>query len=481
MNAQVRRLFWVVLAMFLALGCALTLIQVVQASSLFEDPRNTRRLYRSAETDRGPIVVEGTPIAYSERPEDSQIYNRLYPEGPLYAGLTGYFSAMNFQATGIENAEDQVLTGEGTALFWQRTKDMFAGQTRRGGGVGLTINPVVQKAAASGIGDRTGAAVALDVKTGAVLAMYSSPSFDPTPLASNSTDVAEKAETELENDPGRPLENRAIAGNTYPPGSVFKIITTIAMLENGTQPDTVLDSPVSMTLPNTSTQLFNIDQVPCGSGKVTLTEAFARSCNTTFALASEKMAANQLSTVASRFGFGEPLSIPLNVTPSSVPEEMDKAQLALSSIGQYDVKVTPLQMAMIAQAIGNGGEMMKPYLVGQILDAANQVQSETKPSSMGKPVSSTVARDLTGMMKAVVDEPYGTGQSMALAGVSVAAKTGTAEAGDFTNAWAVAFAPADDPKIAVAVVVEGDESDPYPHGGDVAGPIVRSMLEGGLG
>lgn len=482
MNSQVRRLFWLVLAMFLTLGVAVTLIQFVDAASLYSDARNTRRLIQAAERDRGPIVVAGTPVAYSERLEDSRLYQRTYPEGPLYASITGYFSAMNLQATGLEGTENEVLEGESTELFAQRLRDLAAGRERRGGGVGLTINPQIQSAAAAGIGDRAGAAVALDTQTGAILGMYSSPSFDPNPLASLDTDVAAQAAQALEEDPARPLLNRAIGGDLYAPGSVFKILTSAAMLETGVKTDTVLPSPVSTTLPNSSHELFNIDQVECGTGEVTLAEAFARSCNTTFAIASENLPAGQLAEVTARFGFGTDLKVPLQVTPSQFPEQMDAAQLAMSSIGQYDVRVTPLQMAMVAQAVANDGELMHPYLIAEVLDASNQVTSTTKPSSLGRAVSADVANSLTEMMQQVVDQPYGSGQSMAISGVPVAAKTGTAETleGSRTNAWAVAFAPADNPRIAVAVVVEGNDADPAPHGGEVAGPIARSLLESGL-
>ncbi|WP_350258268.1 peptidoglycan D,D-transpeptidase FtsI family protein [Scrofimicrobium sp. R131] len=483
MNAQVRRIFAVALLMFLVLALSLTLIQVVNAPSLKADGRNSRQILQAAERERGAIIVEGNPIAYSERLDDgTERFRRVYPAGGTYAAVTGFFSAVNLYATGMEAAANEVLEGETSELFMQRLRNLFAGRPRQGGGVELTLSAALQQAAADALGDRAGAVVVEDVKTGKILALYSSPTFDPNPLASLDTAVALEADQNLQDDPSRPMNNRAIASDRYAPGSVFKILTATAMLESGLTPDTVVDSPPTMTLPGTETQLSNIEGSYCGSGQVSLREAFARSCNTTFALAVANLPAGKLQQVTKDYGFGAELEIPLEVTPSYFPDELNAAQLATSAIGQFEVAVTPLQMAMVTQAVANGGQMMQPYLVNRTLDADNRERSVTEPEVLATPISAEVAAQLTDMMKAVVSEPYGTGASMALDGVSVAAKTGTAEVGDgsYTNAWSVAFAPADNPQLAVSVIVEGDENNPTPHGGDVAGPIVRKLLEVGL-
>lgn len=469
--------------MFLTLGLAATVIQFFSAPTLIADGRNSRRILQAAERDRGPIIVDETPVAFSDRLDDgTERFQRVYPEGELYAPITGYFSSVNLSATGMEEAVGTILDGDTSDLFAQRLRNLFAGRSRQGGGVELTIDSSLQQVAAGALGDRKGAVVVEEAKTGRILALYSSPSFNPNPLASLDSAEVAKADEQLQKDPDRPLANRAIASDRYAPGSVFKILTSVAMLESGVDADTELDSPVSITLPGTETELSNIESSECGTGFVTLTEAFARSCNTTFALASEDLPDGKLAEVAARFGFGESLSIPLAVTPSYFPDDTNAAQLAMSSIGQYEVAVTPLQMAMVAQAIANDGKMLRPYLVDSVLDADNRQVSKGAPEELGQPISSDIAKTLTRMMKAVVDEPYGTGTSMAMYDVSVAAKTGTAEVGDGStaNAWAVAFAPADDPQLVVSVIVEGDESDPWPHGGTVAGPIVRQLLEAGL-
>lgn len=483
MNSQIRKLFVVVLMMFAALGLAATNIQFIQAPSLNADGRNSRTVLHAAEIDRGPIIVDGSAIASSTKVEDSQRYQRSYSNGPLYASVTGSFSVFN-QATGMEAAAQSILDGDSQVLLAQRVRNLFTGSQRQGGGVVLTLDSAMQQVAASALDGKKGAVVALNAKTGAVLALYSSPSYDPNTLAVFDSASADAAYQELLSDSSSPLSNRAIAGNRYAPGSTFKILTTIALLENGVAtPDTTMDSPVQATLPGTSTTISNIESTTCGDGHPTLTEAFARSCNTTFVLASDSLTHDELADVAKRFGFGSELSIPLEVTPSEFPETTDAAQLAMSAIGQYDVQVTPMQMAMIAQTVANGGTEMKPYLIDQVVDSDLQVQSTTSPEELGTPISSDIASQLTQMMEAVVDEPYGSGTSMAIDGVQVAAKTGTAELGDGSgraNAWAVGFAPADDPQIAFAVVVEGDDSEPVPHGGAVAGPIAKALLEAGL-
>ena len=482
MNNQIRKIFIIVLLMFALLGVGVTNTQFISASSLNADARNQRTILHAAETDRGPIIVDKTAIASSEREADSKRYARSYAEGPLYASVTGYFSSVGNASTGIEAAEEDVLDGQSQTLLGQRLRNLLTGQNRQGGGVELTLNPDMQKAAAAALGNRKGAVVALDAQTGAVLAMYSAPTFDPNQLASSDASAVSDAFSALSSDPSNPLLNRTIS-ERYAPGSTFKILTTIALIENHlADPDMHMPSPVSATLPGTATEVSNIESSTCGDGNPTLTEAFARSCNTTFVLASEQLTNQQLVDVTNRFGFGRETQIPLSVTPSVFPADADAAQLAMSSIGQYTVQTTPLQMAQVAQTIANDGQMMAPYLIGSIVDADNQVVRTTTPPDAGRPISSETASTLRTMMEAVVSQPYGTGTTMALPNVSVAAKTGTAETGegDRANAWAVGFAPADNPRIAFAVLVEGDDTNPTPHGGDVAGPIARAVLEAGL-
>ncbi|QPK81434.1 penicillin-binding protein 2 [Schaalia sp. ZJ405] len=483
MNHQIRRLFLVILLMFALLGFGVTNSQFIQAPSLNADPRNERTILHSAEVDRGPIIVDGNAIASSSKIDGSRRFQRTYAQGPLYAGITGYFSAAVSQSTGLEASAESILDGNSQALLGQRLKNLFTGEKRQGGGVVLTIRPKMQQIAAEQLGNRKGAVVALDAKTGAVLAMYSSPSYDPNALAIFDSSKVSDTYSSLANDPNKPLINRTIGGDRYAPGSTFKILTTIGLLEKQlATPDTTMPSPVSTTLPGTVTNVANSNNLACGDGNPTLTEAFARSCNTTFIIASEKMTTADFTDITSRFGFNEKDTIPLPVTPSVFPDDADAAQLAMASIGQYTVQVTPLKMAQVAQAIANNGTMMKPYLIDQIVDADLQPQSTTTPKVAGHPISPEIASQLNTMMQAVVNRPYGTGTQIGIPGVSVAAKTGTAETGTqgFTNGWAVGFAPANDPQIAFAVIVEGDASNPVTYGAVAASPIARALVEAGL-
>ncbi len=483
MNPQIRRLYLVVFVLFSMLALAATYIQVIAAPSLNADSRNARTIYQDLEFDRGPIIVAGDAIARSTLIEGTRRYQREYPGGALYAPITGWFSSALSSKTGLEESMNDALRGESVSLFQQRIQDLFTGKEPRGGAVALTVKPAVQQAAADLFASRRGGAVALDPTTGAILALYSSPSFDPTGLASSDTSAATKLSDTLEHDPNRPLINRAIAGDRYPPGSAFKIVTAAAMLESGqVTPDSTVDGPASIPLPGTDISLPNITGLPCGSGKPTLTEAFARSCNTPFGSGALSVGGATLAAKARDFGFGESLDIPLAVTPSVAEAPPDQAKLAMTGIGQSDVQVTPLQMAMVGAAVANGGKIMKPYLVESILNADLETMSTTTPELLTTALTPEVANQLRTMMEAVVTQPYGTGTELASASVPVAAKTGTAETGrDRTIAWTIAFAPVDQPRVVVAVALEGDDDTPYVYGGSDAAPIARAMIDAAVG
>lgn len=478
MNNQIRKLFIVLFAMMLALALAATYIQFVKAPELNADSRNSRTILHAAELDRGPIVVDGVAVAESVQIPDSRRYSRSYPGGDLYAHLTGWFSANLGSSSGLESAADSVLEGDAPTLWSQRIQDLLTGRERRGGGINLTINSQMQEAAKAALGGRVGTVVAIEAKTGAIRALYSSPSFDPNQLSNSDSAAAMEYYKSLDADPAKPLYNRAIEGDRYAPGSVFKIITAAAMLESGVTPDTKVNGPAAYRLPGTETDLRNITGVACGDGNPTLTEAFARSCNTTFAEAGVTLGAQTLREKAEAFGVGDELAIPIAVTPSQFPSDLNEPQTALSAIGQADVQVTPLQMAMVGAAVANDGTQMKPYLIDSVLNADLEVQTTTEPEVFATPITPEVAAQLRTMMVAVVETRYGTGGTMYLDGQTVAAKTGTAEAGDHNIAWSVGFAANDNP-IVVAVAIQGDEMNPYVGGGTDAGPVVRQVLQAG--
>jgi penicillin-binding protein A len=478
MNTPLRRISLVVIAMFLALMGAATWVQYVQAAQLNADPRNVRTLYREYDNFRGPIVVGGEPIATSTPVDDPFGYLRAYASGPLYAHVTGYYSIV-YGRTGLERAANDVLTGTADSLFLSRVQDLVTGRQPQGSSVELTVVPAVQQAAAEALGGQRGAVVALDPATGAILAMVSSPSFDPNLLAAHDIGQVNEAYRALDDDPASPLVNRAIAGDTYPPGSTFKLIDAAAALESGMTPDTPLPAPDVLPLPASSAEIRNFGGASCGGGgPVSLTEALRISCNTAFAQLGLDLGADALREQAEQFGWGAPLQVPLRVTPSRFPEDPDQPQTALTAIGQHDVRVTPLQMAMVTAAIANGGEQMAPYLVATVRSPDLDVVEEASPDVLRTPISEATATALRDMMVQVVET--GTGTAARISGVQVAGKTGTAQTADDAgpHAWFTAFAPADAPQVAVAVMVEnGGSLGNEATGGRVAAPIARAVIE----
>jgi peptidoglycan glycosyltransferase len=481
MNAPVRRLSLVVAVLFASLLVSTTLIQYVFAADLNARPDNRRTLLSTFARERGAILVGQTPVAKSVPVDDEYKYQRVYDEGPLYAHVTGSYSFFGASG-GLEQAENSLLSGSSDKLFYRRVSDLFTGRRAQGANVETTLDPKVQAAAADGLKGIKGAAVALDPKSGAILAMVSNPTYDPNDLASHDLREVEKNSTALNKDPGKPLLNRSI-NELYPPGSVFKVVTAAAALSTGEYTEnSVLPGPAVLDLPDTSADLPNHDDRACSpSGEVTMTEALAVSCNTAFAYLGMQIGADALQSQAAKFGFGDALSVPMRVTPSSVPGEMNKPQLAQSSIGQYDVRVTPLQMAMVAAGVANRGVVMKPYLVESVIGSDLAVIESADPQELSQAVTPEVAAQLTRMMEAVVED--GTGTRAQIDGVAVAGKTGTAQHGEGrkAHAWFISFAPANDPEIAVAVIAEdGGVAGSEAGGGTVAAPIAKQMMEARL-
>jgi peptidoglycan glycosyltransferase len=483
-NTPLRRLATVVTIMFLALMMGATWVQFVQAPSLNADQRNVRTLYREFGNFRGPIVAGGEAIASSTPVDDSYGYQRSYANGPLYAPVTGFYSIV-YRRSGIEEWFNTELNGSADSLFYERLQDLVTGRQTRGASVELTIDPVVQQAAWDALGDQTGAVVAIDPTTGAILAMVSKPSFDPNVLASHDLAAVRAAWESLLADPGDPMVNRAIAGDTYPPGSTFKLVTAAAALESGLTADTPVAAPAELLLPQTSTTLRNFGGSACSpTGAMTLADALRISCNTAFAQIGLDLGDDALRTQAEAFGFGSPLNVPMKVTESRFPADPDAPQTALSAIGQYEVRVTPLQVAMVSAAIANDGVQMTPYLVQAVRSQDLTVVSQTEPSELARPISAGTAEQLRSMMVGVVEN--GTGRSARISGVTVAGKTGTAQTTDDVppHAWFTAFAPADagaTPRVAVAVVVEhGGSMGNEATGGAVAAPIARAVIEAAL-
>jgi len=487
MNTSLRRVSIAIMALIVLLLANATLTQVFTADGLRSDPRNQRVLLDEYSRQRGQISAGGQLLAYSTSTEGRFRFLRVYPNPLAYAPVTGFYS-LRYSSAGLERAEDGVLNGSDERLFGRRLADFFTGRDPRGGNVATTLNPQVQQAAWDAMqkgcnGPCKGAVVALEPSTGKILAMVSAPSYDPNLLASHDVDEQSTAWEQLRDDPNSPLVNRAIS-ETYPPGSTFKVITTAAALQGGATEDTQLTAASRIALPDSTATLENYGGSSCGSGPTaSLRDAFAKSCNTSFVQLGIKTGADALRGTARAFGLDSaPLPIPLQVAESAVGPMSDQAALGMSSIGQKDVAMTPLQNAVVAATIANDGVRMAPYLVDDLKgpDLANL--STTTPQEVRRAVSSQVATTLTDLM---IGAEQATQQKGAIAGVQIASKTGTAEHGtDPRNtpphAWYIAFAPAKAPKVAVAVLVENGGDRLSATGGALAAPIGRATIAAAL-
>lgn len=479
MNRELRGVSIVVLLMFIALFSSSTIIQVFQQDNLKADGRNARTLYASFSAERGPILVDGEPIAVSVPVDDEYKYQRQYTNGPLYSAITGYFT-LNQGNTGIEGALNDYLSGTANEQFLDQINAIITGQNPKGAAVELTIDPVVQQAAWDALGDQKGAVIALDPKTGGILAMVSKPTFDPASLATHDGAAFRQAYDALLNDPDDPLINRTIAGDLNPPGSTFKLVVTAAALESGLSPDTEFPNPPTLTLPQSTAVITNAEGGTCGGGEnASIATALRLSCNIPFAQLGLQLGYSTISKEAREFGFEDDgLKVPMLVEPSVYPPTESDAEQMLSSFGQASDRVSPLQMAMVSAAIANGGQLMKPTLVESILAPDFSELQGFAPEVYSTPISGTTASTMTGMM--VNGVANGAASNARISGIDVAGKTGTAENGDGEpyTLWFTGFAPANDPRVAIAVVVEnGGGLGQSGFGNRVAAPIARTVME----
>ncbi|MFL6160003.1 MAG: peptidoglycan D,D-transpeptidase FtsI family protein, partial [Marmoricola sp.] len=394
---------------------------------------------------------------------------------------------------GIESSQNDVLTGDAPGLFVNRVIDILGNQAPKGGDVSLTINAAAQKAAYDGLkklgANTRGAVVAIEPATGRILAMVSSPTFNPNRLATHDFTVASRYYSRLLNEKLAPLNNRAIE-ERLPPGSTFKLVTAAAALSSGKyQPDTLVDGGALLDLPQTSTNLPNESRGSCGGSKITLTRALEVSCNVAFGSIGLDLGGEAIRKQAEKFGFNSSqpyftgLDDPLtSQVQSQFPADLDPPQGALSAIGQANVTATPLQMAMVAAGIANNGKVMKPYVVDEIrsadLDVIKPVDPVPLDPSDPQAISSAVARKLTEMMVSVVDN--GTGRTAQIPGVKVAGKTGTAQSlkSRPPYAWFVSFAPSENARVAVAVLIQDANVDRDAiSGSGLAAPIAKAVME----
>ena len=472
MNRQIRAVSLLAGLMFLALMVNLTGSAMFRQASLNNDPHNVRVRDAEFSQNRGNILVGSRPIATTTSSNGKFAYQRVYLSGPKYAPITGYYSYY-YGRSMLEQTQNAQLTGTSDAQWLSRITGTLSGHKPEGGSITTTINAKAQDAAWNGLKGKKGAVVALDYTTGAVLAMASSPSYDPNELASHHLNDTTRAWKNLVADPSSPLSNRATR-EIYPPGSTFKLVTAAAALQNGYHPNSMVDSPENWILPGTRTPLTN--ETNCGGSRITLAHALDISCNTAFGKVGVSLGQDKIRDQAERFGFGKVVSSDVSSVASRFPQNLTDAQLAQSSIGQFDVAASPLQMAMVTAGIANGGKLMTPYLTAQVRASNLQVVSEHHPKQMSQPMTKESAEQLKAMMVSVVNN--GTGKRARINGTTVGGKTGTAQTvkGKAPYAWFVGWS--DNPHVAVAVFIQSsDTAINEVSGGRLAAPIARDVIE----
>jgi peptidoglycan glycosyltransferase len=481
MIRQINRVTGILMLLILALIVNVSYIQVFQAKHLHSEPGNQRVLLNEYSRQRGAIVVGSKSIAFSQATNDALKYLRKYPEGSEYASVTGFYSQV-YGATALEQKENDILAGNDSRFFVNRLSQLFANRKPAGGAVRLTLNANAQRAAMRGLAGRTGAVIAIDASTGALLAVASSPSFDPNLLSSHDPDVIQKTYEALTANPKEPLLNRALA-MALPPGSTFKLVTAAAALESGRYTlHSLLPGPARIKLPQSDHYLSNWTGQACGPGnKVSLERALAISCNTAFAWLGMQLGASALQAQAEKFGFETSFDVPMTSATSHFPKKADQAQTAMSAIGQFDVQATTLQMAMVSASIANGGVTMEPYLVSQVLGPDLNILQNATPTAFGRSVSPKHATSLQSMMLAVVNS--GTGSNARIYGTKVGGKTGTAQnaPGSPAHAWFTGWAKSGDTKVAVAVVLQNGGGAREISGNGLAAPIARDVMRATLG
>lgn len=475
MNQAIRSAWVVAIAMFALVLGSLTYVQFFQAQELNDNDWNSRQLYQDFGRQRGAILVDGRAIAESVPSNDEFNYQRVYNEPELYAHLTGYYS-LSLSSTQLEAEQSEILAGTSSSLFYDRVVRMFSGVDSQGASIELTIDPEIQRLAFDLIPEgQRGSIVVMEPSTGNILAMVSKPSYDPNLLSGHDTAIIEENAARLSEQPGLSIYMNPATQSLVAPGSVFKLIDAAAALESGQyDAESEIPNPPALEFPGTGYALPNFVTGGCASRSTADLEfALEQSCNTPFAQIALELGEEAIQDQAAKFGFGEALQIPTQVVASDFPSDLADTELAQSAIGQFDTRVTPLQMAMVASAIANDGQQMKPQLIKSIRAADLELIESPEPEVLRQSVSQETADQLTDWMVNVVDN--GTATAAQVPGVQVAGKTGTAEVtetGD--NAWFTGFAPADNPQVALSIVMENVD---IPTGQQLTSPSAKRLIE----
>ncbi|MCU1389199.1 MAG: penicillin-binding protein [Ilumatobacteraceae bacterium] len=486
MNKQIRRLAAGLLVCYLILFVQLNLLQVVKRTELADNPDNTRAILRDFDKARGKIVTaDGVTIAESvpSAPGDSIKFQRQYPTNDLFANISGYYTQA-YGATKVEKKYSDVLAGETGEQQLRALGTIFSNQDTTGS-VQLTVRADLQLVAKTALGEREGSVVVLNPSTGAVLAMWSYPTFDPNLVVVHDNKKAGDVLTFLNAAPGKPTLANAYQ-ERYMPGSTFKMITASVALENNVVDfDSMFTNDKTYTPPQTTNPIENFEGEICGGD---LRTVFARSCNTAFAQTAVDVGVPKMVAGTQAWGIGEP--IPFDLPGGTTSYFGDEAhfkdaipKLAIQGFGEGDDLVVPLQMAMIAATIANGGVEMQPYVVGATLDHQGKVLDQTAPKVWKTPISPVTALKMTDLMIGVVQRGTAKCCLQLDNGIQAAAKTGTAQLNatgqpQRSHAWIAAFAPATAPQFAVAVILKGTNAEiSSGTGGKLAGPIAKTILD----
>jgi peptidoglycan glycosyltransferase len=491
MNRAMLRISLACLAMFVLLLLNVNYVQAFEASKLAGKPGNIRVFNQQFSYQRGAIIADGDgtdlKIAKSQLVKGTGMYQRYYPFGKIYAPVTGYDTI--YSQSGIEEAEDSLLAGTDSRLAVHNFTALLTGKQKQGATVELTISPAAQAAAYKALsndGGHAAALVAIQPSTGAILALASYPTFNPNVLTTFDGSRLIKIDNQLLKEPSQPLLNRAIQ-ETYPPGSSFKIVTSSAAFSQHkvASTSTLVPAPTTLRLPN-GNPLVNDGGEVCGDGHPPIIQAFWMSCNTAFGSLGIKLTAPVLRNYSSLFGMNRPLSIPLPVVPSVLPEGKgwtDPSLTAFTAIGQFNDSVTPLQEALFSAAVANGGTLMYPYMVQQVVGPGLSPIERAKPSVLSQPISPTIAGYMQSMMSEVTHNPGGTAFAtagpQATGGINIDGKTGTAQNGinngNLNDAVFTCFVPGvggEPSPIAIGVIVQGGG-----FGADAAAPIAVQVIK----